>query len=463
MLTFTFRFPSPALAACAAGVLIGVMYTASPMTACCGLAMAVVLAWASHGLTGRERVWVLAILFLAVSLRLLALIAFFLVTRRVDGSFPILFPDEWYVARRSLGLLHLALDIPVSTSVHLEAASSFGSSGLLYVLAFAQMQLGPAPYAIRLLNMTLYLAAALILYRTVRPAFGSAAALGGLAIVLFLPSMFVWSISVLKEPICLFLTAVSVAAAATALRVNTMLKRVPAIIVCVAALLALSTVRAEAHVMVGGGILAGLLVATSIRRPVLLLIVLVFSIVLGYWAWQKPRMQEQGRDLFRTAVRTHIGHVQTPGWGYKLLDPELYAQDWATYNPPKGAMVRYVLRATASVFLVPLPWNLSSPPAVAYLPEQVMLWVLVLLAGAGSIAGVRRDAPLALMLIGITLISAVVVGMVSGNVGTLVRHRVGVLMSLAWLSSLGACTLVELVARRVRIRQYQAVHRLAGV
>ena len=51
-----------------------------------------------------------------------------------------------------------------------------------------------------MINSACYLAGALVLFRFVRPAFGGVAALAGLAVMLFTPSLFMWSISALKEP-----------------------------------------------------------------------------------------------------------------------------------------------------------------------------------------------------------------------------------------------------------------------
>ena len=461
-LTAFLRIPWPPLAACAAGALIGVMYTLSPMTVWLGLAIAAIVGWAGHGLTGRERVWVFGILSLAVGLRLLAIILFVFITHRFDGSFPDLIPDERYIVRRSTILGNIAQGIPITSVDYIEATLTYGESGLMYVLGYSQIQLGLAPYGMRLLNVTLYLAACVTLYRTVRPAFGRVAALGGLTIVLFMPTMFVWSISVLKEPLYLFAVAVSVAAGTAMLKAGTLAKRLLALIVCVGAVSAAESLRFGGHLMVGGGILVGLVMATWIRRPLLLLTTLLLCLPIGIWALDSPRIQAQGTNLLRASIRSHVGHVASPGLAYELLDPVLYSSDLEPRDMTRAAVARYVLRAAASIVVVPLPWKLASSSAVAYLAEHVVWFVLIVLAGVGSMAGIRRDPHLAPMLLGITLLSGAAIAYSSGNVGTLVRHRAMVFMPLAWFSSVGVCALVGQLGARGGAREYQPVHEPLG-
>jgi hypothetical protein len=59
----------------------------------------------------------------------------------------------------------------------------------------------------------------------------------------------------------------------------------------------------------------------------------------------------------------------------------------------------------------------------------------------------RRDPLVAALLFGYAAVAAVSVALVSGNVGTLIRHRGLALPYLVWLSAVGAC---ELMTRLVR-------------
>lgn len=462
----------PTLAACAAGTLLGVTYTLSPMSVWFGLAMIVIFVWAGRGVTGRERLWLFRLLAVAVVLRVLVLIVFFLLTYRINtlsydplpdfregfrkvdafgGAAAVLMPDDMAVMRYSIWIRNAALGIPIAP---LDYSSVFhlsgGESGQSYLLAYLQVHLGTATYGLRLVNLVLYLAAAIMLYRTVRPAFGAPAALAGLTVVLFLPSLFVWSISTLKEPTYLFFLALSLGGAGAALRANTRARRVLALIACAIGVLGMGSIRADGSLLVGGGLFIGVSFAALIRRPVLLLTLLVAFVGVGGYALRDPRVDDQARNLLKRGYIPHAGFVKSGGWNYRLLDSELYAIPNlnSTYQMTPGAAARYVIRAAASIVLVPLPWHMQSPFALAYLPEQVVWWVLVFLAAVGSVAGLRIDPRLTLLLLGVIFVSGAAIGLVSGNIGTMVRHRSTVLMPLAWLSGIGAYSLLTQAANR---------------
>ncbi len=110
-------------------------------------------------------------------------------------------------------LRNVALGIPVHGADLIYAFDEYSATSYLYVLAFLQVLVGPAPYGVHLLGIAFYLAGAVILYQTVRPAFGRMPALVGLVFLLFLPSLFAWSVSALKEPLLFPVDRLSVALA----------------------------------------------------------------------------------------------------------------------------------------------------------------------------------------------------------------------------------------------------------
>lgn len=432
-------------------MLAGVAYTLSPMTAWFGVGMAALFAWAGRGLGPRERRWVFGLLSVAVAARLTALIAYFFVTYRVDGSLNLLIGDESYVQFRSLWLREYALGLPMAPSDYAEIYGRYAESGLLYMLAYVQLLLGRATYGIRLLNVFLFAAASAILYRTVRRSLGSAAALPGFALVLFLPSLFAWSISALKEAGYLFFMAAAVGSAATLLRPGATEKRILAGAACALAIYGAGTMRFAGEFMVGAGIIGGLAVWLVCRRPMQLAICAVLLTAGAMYAIQAAAIRGSASSLLGTTVRNHIGHVKTPGWGYKVLDPDIYSrQDLNTYTNAFEADVaaRYVLRAAASFVLVPLPWKAASPSAVAHIPEQVAWYLIVLLAVVGTGAGLRQAPQLTCMLLCIIMLTGAAIALTSGNVGTLIRHRAMVLFPTAWLGGVGAHALVRFVAAR---------------
>jgi hypothetical protein len=112
-----------------------------------------------------------------------------------------------------------------------------------------------------------------------------------------------------------------------------------------------------------------------------------------------------------------------------------------------GEAARFVVRAVASYVTVPMPNELYSTAALAFVPEQLVWYVLVLTVPFGVVFALRRDVVVASLLLLHAIVAALPVALTSGNIGTLVRHRGFALPYLTWIAAVGAC---ELLARARR-------------
>ena len=449
---------TPVVSACIAGALVGLGYSLSPMTAWFGVAMVALFIGTGRGLHGSERTWVLGLLAAALVSRLLALAVLFLTTWRVDGSIAVLIPDEAYLAQQAQLMRLVALGDRLSVVEQLVVSDQYGDSSLNTVHAYLQLLLGEAPHGLRLLHVGLYLTACVMLHRVVRAAFGKVAALGGLAVVLFMPSLFVWSIAFLKETPSQFLTVLGVTGTILMVQSRPVLVRLLAAGIAVTAVLAIASVRPGAESVLGGGIVVGAIAAVLVRRPFLLAGAVVCCVVGGVLvAGRGPQVQQRAQALLVEAATSHIGYINTVGRNYKVLDAEFYERrvegtvrpiDAARFTPAVTA--RYLIRGMSTFFLVPLPQQASSASIVAYLPEQLGWLLLAALSVIGIVAGLRIDATVTIVLASVILLGAAAIGISSGNIGTLIRHRGMVMVLLPWLASLGACQLLTWVRLRAR-------------
>ena len=105
-----------------------------------------------------------------------------------------------------------------------------------------------------------------MLFRMARRSFGRMPAFLSLAVLCFLPSLFAWSISVLKEPLYFLLTVSCIALTLAIVRAG-WLKRVGAAAALVMVIAALGTVRQGGAALTGGGIALGLATAWLVLRP----------------------------------------------------------------------------------------------------------------------------------------------------------------------------------------------------
>ncbi len=430
--------------ATAVGIGVGAIYVLSPLTVWFVAAMWALHRYATSGLDLDERRWINALLAVAVVLRVAAVAGLFVTTNHSQVPFGIFFGDEAAYVRRSMWLGNVAMRMPTHTADFIYAFDESGWTSHLYVLAILQVLCGPSPYGVHLVGIGMYLTGAVVLYRTVRPTFGVVPAIGGFAFLLFLPSLFAWSISALKEPLYFLFTACSVALGLEVVRARRWLIKAAALVALVALVAALQTIRDQGGVLTGGGIVVGFMTGWMLSRPRVLIALMIAVPIATGALLSRPKNQLAVYLTVQRAARQHWGHVETKGWVYTLLDPRFYGDVSNISDLQFADSARFVVRAFERYVTVPWPWEAQSAAALLDIPEQVLWYLLVLLLPAGLIASCRRDSMLTGLLFGTAVVSIVAIALTSGNVGTLVRHRSLAIPYLVFLSFAG---LSELLSR----------------
>ena len=429
-------------AAAGAGIVLGVCYSLSPMTVLCLPLLVVMSMWAGRGLSPGERRWFIGLLAVAVLARL-AVIAGLFLSANPDQPFATLFGDEEFFKYRSMWMRNIGLGLPISRADFIYAYDDVGQSSYLYVLAYLQALLGASPYGVHVLNATVYLAGVLLVYRYVRPVFGRVAALTGLALLLFFPSLFVWSISALKEPMYTLVAVGELLCCLWLVRGRTWWHRVAAAIGLVVAVVALDSLRRGGMLVGIAGAVGGVTLGMLGSRPRLAWAALAAAPVLVVALFLVPPTQQRLLASARETASYHSGHIGSSGYSYKILDPRYYHDRKLLAQMPPREAGQYVVRSVISYVTEPVPWRAESAGLRAYLPEQMLWYVLLVFVPFGLVAGFRLDPLLTGLLASHAGALIMMVALTSGNIGTLIRHRGLALPYLAWLTGLGVCRVVE--------------------
>ena len=443
------------------GIAAGIVHALSPATLWFAVAMWALHRYATNGLEADERRWLVGILAVAVLLRIAAVGTLFATDPAVwtpshaQTPFGFFLGDEEFYIRRSIWLRNVALGIPVHSADLIYAFDDSGWTSHMYVLSFANVLFGPSPYGVHLVGIAMYLFGAVMLFRLSREAFGRTPALLGLLLVLFLPSLFVWSISALKEPLYFLMTVSAISLTMTLVRHRNWGVKLLALAGVAAIVATLETIRSAGSVLGGAGLLFGLIAVWIIRRPkVVVAIAIALPIVIGA-ALQSPKRQIQVYTAVKLAAHQHWGHVLTPGWVYTLLDERFYQDVSRLDDLNFQDEARFLVRAFERYVTVPLPWEVRSTAALAYLPEQLMWYCMVALLPFGIVYSMRRDALLTSLLIGVAAVAVTVIALLSGNVGTLVRLRVLAIPYVASVSMVGLCELLTRPLRHADVRAFE--------
>jgi hypothetical protein len=436
----------------AVGIATGVIYTLSPLAVWFAIAVALIVWSFGRGLDAGERRRVRIVVIVALAARVLAVALLFLGTNHNQVPFGSFFGDEAYFLYRSMWLRNIGLGIPIHRADLIYAFDDYSETSHLYVLAFIQTLVGFAPYGAHLVGIALYMLTTLLLFRLVRPAFGAAPALVGLGLMLTLPSLFAWSISALKEPLFFALTAAALVSTVAALRKGRWRRRVALAAVALAGAMALQTVRRAGFAIEIVSLLGGVALAWVIVRPRVFVAGLVAATLVCAVVLSRPAVQVSAAGALVDAATFHRGHVWTPGRTYHLLDDRLYDElvPMRTLRIDEGA--RFVARAFFGYVTVPLPSQIYSTAALAFLPEQIVWYLLAALAPIGLVFSMRRDVLVTSVLLMHSVVAALLIAFTSGNIGTLVRHRGFALPYLIWISAVGACELLARLRPAARIR-----------
>lgn len=437
----------------AAGAALAALYTVSPLTLCAAALALIAAALARRGLSDGEGRLLTTVLAAALIVRLAAIAAIFLASMPLhDDQFVGSFSgDGAYAMTRALRSRDLLLGVPANKYDYVVAFDEYGRNSYVAFLTVAQLAFGPAPYGVRLLNAVLFVAGALLLYRVTRDGLGPAPAMAGLAALLFLPTLFVWSISLLKESLYFAGTALILWATVVTLRGRGWRTRIAAVLAGMAGAFLIHDLRSGAVWLAAAGIAFGLAirVATASRRifaGAVVAALLVSAVILS-----TPQAQDRIARALESTAKTHTGHVFTVGHAYKLLDEGFYFNPQApaasTLTLTPGQTARYLLRALVSFATVPVPWQLASMRELVYLPEQLLWYTVLVLLPIGAVAGWRRDPLITCLLLGFAAPTACVLALTNGNVGTLVRLRGLVTPYLVWVSAVGFCATLQMFAR----------------
>ena len=431
------------------GAVLGVSYTLSPLTVIGCAALTALLYWAARDLGPRERTWFLGVMIFALALRLAAIAALFLFA---DPARPYanFFGDEELFKSETVWLRNVGYGLPMSPADLIYVFDDVGRSSYVYVLAYLQALVGDAPYGNNVMNVAVYLGAVAILTRYMRAVYGGVTALAGAIVLLFVPSLFSWSISVLKEPPYILFATLELICAAEIVRAPTWARRIAAAAGVIFLAWVLGSLRSGGTELAIAGTLVGVPAGLVATRPRLFWASLVAVPVAAALVLMQPAVQQRATKALQDTAFLHWGHVATPGYSYKVLDRRFYSdvgrRNVYTMNAPE--MARYTIRAAVAFVTVPRPSEIESRSMLAYIPEQALWYAIVVLLPLGVAAGLRHAPVVTCVLVAHGLVASAMVALTGGNIGTLIRHRGLTLPYFTWLAAFGACALVRWSASR---------------
>jgi hypothetical protein len=302
----------------------------------------------------------------------------------------------------------------------------------------------------RVVNALMFVTGSAVLFRTVRRGFGAVPAFAGLAVLLFVPSLFVWSISLLKESLFFLLTSLLIAATMRLVRDRRASMAMPSLAIIVVCLWMLDDLRRGGLLLSMAGIALGLAMRAILARPVRIAIAAVGLIGVVALAASNDAVHTRFIGGVTQAAQVQAGHVFTTGHAYKLLDEGFYMLPRSPEALTGSQSLRFLARAAGSFMWTPLPWEMRSTGELAFLPELLLWYGMLVLAPIGFAAGWKRSPLLVCVLTGYAIPTAATLAVTNGNVGTLLRLRALVTPQLAWIAAIGLLAVIAALLERSR-------------
>ena len=438
---------NPYVRAGLAAAVIGALFAWSPLTVVCSIVMALIIGRAIAGCEGTERQWVGGALIIGAGLRVLAVLAVFLLTGPRE-QFNVLFGDGRFAVDRSIWILNNVSGVPIAPYYWMRVSQNYGDVQYHYALAVVQWFFGAAPYALSLINVTCFVAFAVVFHRLLRAAFGPAAAGAALALLMFWPTIFVWSFSMLKESLQFMLAMAAMACTVWGIRSPRVIARAAYGAGALLALAVLTELRPGSSLMAAGAIAFGLAAYVATRRAWL---TAVSVAVAGLAVWVvagHPSVQARALAETRLALVRHVGHVKSTGISYRAANERFYrGERLVPYTMSALEGVRFLGLSAAYFFAAPLPQHIASTTGTMFVPLQFVWYGLLALTVLGIPEALRRDALVTWLSIGYILMGLITVAPNSGNIGTLIRHRDMIVPFVMAIGSVGLMTLLAGITR----------------
>lgn len=299
-----------------------------------------------------------------------------------------------------------------------------GKEGFYFTLAGLYAVFGPYTSSGLVLNAALGAALVPLLSRLTGRLFGEAAARYVAPLVVLNPGLFFWSSLLLKEAAVLFLIVLAMYCA-----VGLSHRGSPAYVLGIAcALTLLFTFRAPIALVLAAGLIAGVVLEAQPGKLAALVmttsLLAIFILVLGV-----------GASGFRSASSQNLQNANVVRHDLSTSAESGFDAQVDISTPLRAAL--YLPQGLLAFVLGPFPWKLQGFRQLLVLPDVLVWWLLIPTLWYGLRQGWKVVGRRILVMVLPALSTSILLSLVVGNFGTLVRERMQLVVLVIPLIALG--------------------------
>lgn len=295
---------------------------------------------------------------------------------------------------------------------------SYGYHGYLYVLELFHSLFGFSPTSSKFINCFLGSFNGIVTYAITSHIFDKKAAKISAVLVTFFPSLFLWSVSNLKDIPFLTMTLASFYIFMKYLK-----KRNVAYLLFITAFLFFqfhlrSNMSRPLIVAIVIGLSFGFL-NTNLKR-------VLFLMAIPPLLWCNVNKFHQftmnALDFIKDMLQKHISMALEKGIPYYIL-PAAYYQSRDLSNLALGEILIGFLKGWFYFLLSPFPWRIQSISQLFSMPQMILWYILLVFASIGFLVVFRKSPFVTFLFAFYIFLMGTLTSMADGNIGTLFRHR----------------------------------------
>ena len=401
------------------------------------LAGGVVVMLKRSSLSKDETKFLVCLFIIGLSARIFSTIIIDITLTALDKTFewrgysiPSLIGDSGYWNLRSQAIaryfkgLTLHSEALRSAFPYLKNADYGQGNAFVYVMSWFHYSFGISWISVKFINCLLGSISGVLVYFIARELFTKhIAKLSGI-MVMFFPSLFLWSTTALKDISFCFLSIVTILSYIKFYKT----KRWFYLIIFVISIFSQAGIRSDflAPTILAIAVSYILTSKYHLVRKISALTLITFLAVLivsGNFGLLNYSLKKQ---IGKTALYQR-GHVNTVGSSYRILEEKYYTAPYAQRT--KLSEMTYLefsktfAKAWYYFLLTPLPWHLQTQLQLSAQPQMIIWYILLPFSLIGIILCLRYKRKETLFLLLYLFLITSSIALVSGNIGTTFRHR----------------------------------------
>lgn len=374
----------------------------------------------------KEKIFLRNIFISGITLRIILLLSvqFILIFKKhwmylgIEGI-PALFGDAgmntivpWWYAQYVMGK-------PLSDygfgAVFTGSFVDYGRTGYLYLVALFYYLFGYSPISVTVINCILSVLTGIIYYFIAKDVAGIRPARITAILIIFFPSLVIWSIANLKEPLFIFLTAIILWLFMRFLRTN----KLRYLILATPAIFLQYTLRQWIVSPTFFAIFFCYSAISKKRRKILYVCFIAIVIFLVF----SPFVRNKFLSVKTGLIDYHRGVAGSGGFIYHIYEDWVYNPGTASKEVTNFNFILGMLKGWFHSLCEPLSWHIFSKSTLIVLPQMLIWYFLLPFCFLGILFLLKSNWDKSLILILLFLQLGSILSLTGGNIGTAFRMR----------------------------------------